>query len=50
MLDRKREKGSPPEKKYHGEKRKIAYSELRVLMQKGGMKSMTVMMSENQSC
>jgi hypothetical protein len=31
-------------------KRKITYSKLRVLMQKGRMKSMTMMMSENQSC
>jgi hypothetical protein len=29
-------------------KERITYSRLQVLMQKGGMKSMTVMMSENQ--
>ncbi len=31
-------------------KERIAHSKLWVLMQKGGMKLMTVMMSENQSC
>jgi hypothetical protein len=50
LLDRKRAKGSLPEKKHHRWKRKITYSKVRVLIQKGGMKSMTVMMTENQSC
>jgi hypothetical protein len=48
LFDRKRAKGSPPEKKHHRKKRKIASSKLRVLMQKGGVKSMAMMMSENQ--
>ncbi len=50
LLDRKWAKGSLPEEKHHGKKRKIAYSKLQMLKQKGGMMSMMVKMSENQLC
>jgi hypothetical protein len=43
-------KRQPAREKTPWIKRKIAYARLRVLMQKGGMKSMMVMMSENQLC
>ncbi len=44
LLEWKRAKGSPPEKKHHRSKRKNAYSKLQVLLQKGGVMMMIMMM------
>jgi hypothetical protein len=48
-LTEKRVKGSLPDKKHHGKKKRIAYSKLRVTMQIREMKAMAMMIGENQS-
>jgi hypothetical protein len=49
-LTEKGQKAAHQRKSITDKEEKIAYSRLRVLMQKGGIMSMTVMMSDNQSC
>jgi hypothetical protein len=49
-LIEKGQKAARQRKSTTDEKERIAYSRLLVSMQKEGIKSMTVMMSENQSC
>jgi hypothetical protein len=50
LLEKKGQKAALQRKSTMEKKERITYSRLRVLMQKGGMKTMTVMMSENPLC